>query len=503
MTNVPPGSPPQPPFGVPAMPPTPNTGGPSESEIIPFRSSKINILKSGILIPLGVTAAVCILLFSLSNFYQIMYVFSAYLLFCIFYAAYVYSGIQKPVLIYIIPVAIVYFELTPSILGPLIYVFRTILPGATPEHPAFLNTFVSMFFGAGLMEELMKAVPALIGLSIALRTPVNTTNAPTSRYLDWMRVSAPLEGLMIGLAAGAGFIFVETLFQYVPNMVDTVAKTSGTGSGFANGFALLLPRVLQGVIGHMAWAGISGYFIGLVARYPRSVIKLLAIGWLVPASLHALWNSSSYLGGIGMWVSGAITLFIFVGCLLKAKQLEAVRRGPAFIPTDSIIVGGVPLLVAVGTMTEQRATAWGGLLVVVAAFFHPKAATATPGAYPAGAPAAAQPAVAVAPQAAPPAAPVPRFILSNGAERYGIVAGQTIDLAMLFPGRGLPSGTLAEVTLHPQDAKAIGLKNMTSGVWAVTLDTGAMTTVAAGRSVKLVANEKIKIDAVTIDVQAV
>jgi hypothetical protein len=232
------------------------------------------------------------------------------------------------------------------------------------------------------------------------------------------------------------------------------------------------------------------------------MIKLLAIGWLVPATLHALWNSSGYLGGMGEWVSGAITLFVFVGCFLKAKQLEAVRKGPAFIPTDSIIVGGVPLPVAAGTMPEHRATAWGGLSQVVGAFFQPKAATATPGAYPAGTPAAAQPSAA-APQAAPQAAPVPRYILSNGAERYGIVAGQTIDLAMLFPGRGLSSGTLAEVTVHPQDAQAIGLKNMTSAVWTVTLDTGATTTVAAGRSVKLVANEKIKIGAVTIDVQAV
>jgi len=175
-----------------------------------------------------------------------------------------------------------------------------------------------------------------------------------------------------------------------------------------------------------------------------------------------------------------------------------VRKGPAFIPTDSIIVGGVPLPVATGTLPEQRATAWGGLSQVVGAFFQPKAATATPGAYPMGASAVPQPSMA-----APQAAPVPRFILSNGAERYGIVTGQTIDLAMLFPGRGLSSGTLAEVTVNPQDAQAIGLKNMTSVVWTVTLDTGATTTVAAGRSVKLVANEKIKIGAVTIDVQAV
>lgn len=506
MTNVPPASLPQPPLGVPAMPPTPrDLAGPSESEIIPFRSAKINILKSGILIPLGVTAAVCVVLFSLisvNDYFRYMDVLTAYLLFCIFYAAYVYSGIQKSIFIYIIPVVILYIELTTSLLSTFIFVFRSILPGSDPKNPAFLNTFVSMFFGAGLMEELMKAIPALIGLSIALRTPSNAANASSSRYLDWLRVSSPLEGIMLGLAAGAGFIFVETLSMYVVPRAAELAKTAGAGAGWAYGFSLLFPRVLHGVIGHMAWAGISGYFIGLVARYPGSMIKLLAIAWLVPSTLHALWNSSSYLGGMGTWVAGALTLFVFVGCFLKAKQLEAVRKGPAFIPTDSIIVGGVPLPVATGTMPEQRATAWGGLSQVVGAFFQPKAATATPGAYSMGAPAVPQPSMA-APQAAPQAAPVPRFILSNGAERYGIVAGQTIDLAMLFPGRGLSSGTLAEVTVHPQDAKAIGLKNMTSVVWTVTLDTGATTTVAAGRSVKLVANEKIKIGAVTIDVQAV
>src|SRR5664279_239821 len=152
MTKVPPGSPPQPPLGVPAMPPTPrDLAGPSGSEIIPFRSSKINILKSGILVPLGVTAAVCVLLFSLTNFLQIMYLFSAYLLFCIFYAAYVYSGIQKSIFIYIIPVVILYIELTTSLLSTFIFVFRSILPGSDAKNAAFLNTFVSMLFGAGLM----------------------------------------------------------------------------------------------------------------------------------------------------------------------------------------------------------------------------------------------------------------------------------------------------------------------------------------------------------------
>ena len=503
MTNVPPASQPPQPLGAPAMPPTPRDLGPSESEIIPFRSKKINILKSGILIPLGVTAATCIILFSISKFTEIFSVIATYLLFCIFYAAYAYSGIRKSFFVYLIPFVIIYIELTTPILSFFITVFRHILPGADTQSKELIPNLVSYFFGAGLMEELMKAVPGLIGLFIALRMTGGAPNAPRGGVMDWLKVTTPLDGLMFGLAAGAGFIFVETLYQYVPNTVATVTKSAGAGAGYANGFALLIPRVLQGVIGHMAWAGISGYFIGLAARYPRSMIKLLAIGWLTAAILHTFWDALPVaMGTFAYWIDGVLTLFIFVGCLLKAKQLETVTQGAAFIPTDSIIVGGAPLPVAAGTLPEQHATAWGGLSQIIGAFFHPKVATATPGAYPVSTPPVPPPTAPAAPQAAPAAPPTPRFILANGAERYGIVPGQTIDLAMLFPNRGLSPGTLAEVTVHPQD-QAVGLKNMTSGVWAVTLDTGAATTVAAGRSVKLVANEKIKIGDVTIDVQSV
>ena len=123
-------------------------------------------------------------------------------------------------------------------------------------------------------------------------------------------------------------------------------------------------------------------------------------------------------------------MVMFVGCFLKAKQLETVRMGRRSL-TDSIIVGGAPLPVAAGTLPEQHATAWGGLSQIFAVFFHRKRRQRQParsrwGRLP----------PRRLPQAAPQAAPVPRFILSNGAERYGIVPGQTIDLAMLFPGRG-------------------------------------------------------------------
>ena len=101
------------------------------------------------------------------------------------------------------------------------------------------------------------------------------------------------------------------------------------------------------------------------------------------------------------------------------------------------------------------------------------------------------------------AAGAPKFSLANGAARFGIVAGQTIDLAALFPGVGLPPGTLAEVTVNPQDPSAMGLKNMTAAPWSATTSAGTVASISPGRNVRLVADATIRIGAVEIIVQAV
>ena len=487
------------PPSLPEMPPTPRDFAlPTQSEILPFTSKKINIAKSGILIPAAVTAAVCALLFTVNQFTTIMDITGAYIIFVMFYAAYIYSGVKKSVLVYIIPCVIVYAELNSAIFSFFIYIFRVLLPGGDiPDGSGFVAQFVNMFFGAGLCEELTKAVPALIGLLIATRFAEGKPAdfAP----LDWMKVTSPLEGMMIGLAAGAMFIYDETLFQYVPNTIAEVTKSSGAGAGFANGFALLLPRTLQGATGHMGWAAISGYFIGMAARYPRSTIKLLAIGWLVPSVLHGFWNSASALGESGKWISSALTLFLFVGCFLKAKQLEAMRGTKVFVPTESIIAGAGPLPLANDTMPEAQSTAWSGLAHIVSAFIPKNIA-------PAATLAPVQPVAALNPQTVPmpdPARIIPRFALANGAQRFGILVGQTIDLSTLFPGAGLPAGTLAEVTVNPKDPNAMGLKNMTGIAWTAGLEGSAETRVEPGRNVRLIAGGHIQLGTVAILVQAV
>jgi RsiW-degrading membrane proteinase PrsW (M82 family) len=284
--------------------------------------SHLDVLKNRLLILLAITAFASVLIFYFRHSPFAIDAIAAYILFSVFYVAWIYSRISTNIVIYAVPFLIVYLELTTPILRPLIYVFRTILPGNPPSDPAFFNTFATMFLGAGLMEEFMKAVPALIGMSLALRSP-KLGNVSSFRYLDSFRCSTPLEGIMLSLAAGAAFAYVESVYSFVPETAQYVPSGAVLRGGFINELGILLPGVFRGITGHMCWAGIAGYFIGRAARYPASIIKLLAIAWLLPATLHAFWNASPYLGEIGRWVRIGVSLPVFLYLFVTAKRETA------------------------------------------------------------------------------------------------------------------------------------------------------------------------------------
>jgi RsiW-degrading membrane proteinase PrsW (M82 family) len=147
---------------------------------------------------------------------------------------------------------------------------------------------------------------------------------------DVLAVRTPLDGVIIGFASGAGFIFLETFFQYVP---DTIAKaieaTKVPTAGLLSGLLLMIFRVVGGLGGHMAWAAIGGYFVGLVAAR-RVGWHLLPVVWIGLAAVHGLfdtvlsyeWWGYQVLGVISGLVILLASFIYFLFCLLKALQLE-------------------------------------------------------------------------------------------------------------------------------------------------------------------------------------
>lgn len=423
------------------------------SEFLPFRSHKISIRKSRALVPLVLTGFTCVVLFGYlqaanqpSDLAAYMNVLATFVVSVIFLAIYVYSGEHKNPLWYLWPAFLTCAQMI-FVFKYYEYLFRTLLPGNMKGD--FLQTLVGSFFGAGMAEELLKAVPALIGLLIAwaFRAAHRRGNAFTRGFT----VEGPIDAMLMGAAAGAGFTVIETMFQYVPNVIKAF---QGNATGYLYGLSLLIPRVLMGVIGHMAWASIFGYFIGLCVNHRRSAIYLIPVGWVMAALLHGFWNSADKLHPTyGGYVSAAFTMLIYISCLMKARQLELSRLGR---PVD-----GHSIL----ALTPQ---------VMM----------------PAPIPIAG---VGGAPQPA-----FPRLAIGTVEGRYALDPGGIIDFASLFPALGMPAGGSGLVEAVP--GGSVSIRNTGTLTWTAATPDGAAWAIPPAASFPASAGTRIVLGAATVDV---
>lgn len=338
-------APPAPPSAYPAQPsPVAVSNQATVSQLFPVVSARQDLFRKGYLIPGLLTVFVVVSLF-LSQGDVRLYIFllAFYLGGGGLYFIYRFCGKKKPwwillvaifwtfIMLVPIPTAALPFipnpENTRFFPNPVLWIFslifRDILPGnAMPLESlegadiSYPQELIKHFFGAGLMEELLKAVP-IYGLYL-----FGTQLRPPNRQK--IGVWEPLDGILIGAASALGFTFYETLFQYVPLVIQR--------RGALAGVQLLIPRVLGSVAGHMAYSGIFGYFIGLSILKPSQRWKALIIGYLISSSLHAFWNASSGLLPISpvlfvlsLLIFGALSYAFLAAVILKARQLSPTR----------------------------------------------------------------------------------------------------------------------------------------------------------------------------------
>ncbi|MBW4510664.1 MAG: PrsW family intramembrane metalloprotease [Scytonematopsis contorta HA4267-MV1] len=211
------------------------------------------------------------------------------------------------------------------LITPLFYlftiIFRGILPGSIPNNPdiGFVELFIHMFFGAGLMEELIKALPIFAFMALG--------NMQTSPTRERIGVSEPLDGILLGSASAVGFTLLETLLQYGPENAARVSQQTGSeAAGILAGLLLVIPRILGTVFGHMAWSGWFGYFIGFSVLKPRQKWQILVIGYLSASLMHALWNSVASISILLLLVVGVLSYACLVGAIVQARALSPTRK---------------------------------------------------------------------------------------------------------------------------------------------------------------------------------
>lgn len=435
------------------MPPVPRDfKEASHSELVPIKSGNINILKSPIFYMVVITAFLAIALFqyknevlfqgSLEAFGNLMWATIAYLLLIVMLVMYLYSKTDKPFWSFLSNTAFVSMLLLVPILGyPYFFIFRDILPGHLALSQTFGAAFIGMFFGAGLMEELMKVTLVLFGAYIAVKAAEWRKRFGDTVY-DLLSVRGPLDGLMMGIFGGAGFILIETGTQYIPDVFQEIERLGGRGFGLAAALMLLLPRVIGGMVGHMAWAGITGYFIGLAVIRPEQATKMVVAAWIGTSALHAIWNTQAFVPFFAYLSAGVSGVFL-VACLLKARQLE---------------------------MSMGRSVDTYGSIVV-----EPDKPSAP---------------APIKPQVATPVPPAQlRLVFSNAT--VPVILNQTLDLTSIPELGDAARDIRAKVTQHPTRPDVLGLKNLGAEAWTATLRDASQQRIVPERNIRLANGVKI------------
>lgn len=465
----------------PMMPPVPRDhDDASFSEMVPFRSSKINLAKSPLMLVGIITALAVPYLFvlinaqpttvqeGLANFQMIVRISVFFILMLIMTGLFTYSRSNRPLWVFLIPFAVVtamtwhmpFFEI-------LAWPFRGIYPQFVPmalEQKTFISAFIGMLFIAGLCEEFIKAIP--IGVAAWMTYAVRKGQIGDTGFVSQFRVRGPLDGVMMGLFAGAGFILAETAGLYLERaFMQGIQQSNMYEVGVAQGLLLMLPRTFSGLVMHMGWSAILGYAIGLAVIRPKSAWKLIGIGYIVASVTHALWNSHSTLSPSLGYLISAATVVMAIGCLLKARQIELATSGPAPDTFGSIIVE------------------------------RPHAA---PPAMPAAAPAPAYvppiqtPVFApAAPSMAPTATAEEALALDVEGLTIPLRGGGTVNLGAepALGGRG--AGVVGAVVPHPSRANVLGLRNAGGGSWTARLRDGSQQTIDRDQNIRLAAGVEI------------
>ncbi|MEN9207045.1 MAG: PrsW family glutamic-type intramembrane protease [Gloeomargarita sp. GMQP_bins_120] len=292
----------------------------SLSQLIPVVGSGQALARKAHLIPATVAVVGVIALFAtIGN----PLLFNACLAFLLgaggFYFIYQLCGKAKPWWAITLVALLTVVLLLSPVWHILAFIFRGILPGQIdPSNRSFAAQLISHFFGAGLLEELIKALP--IGLFWWLGRRL----APPAR--SRVGVVEPLDGIIYGAASALGFTWLETMGEYVPGIIQQVGQQAGPAVGELVGLQLLIPRILGSVVGHMAYSGYVGYGIGLAALKPRYAGMVIPTAYGLASLVHALWNASDT---IGVWAAAVVGILAYVmlsAAILKARQLSPHRE---------------------------------------------------------------------------------------------------------------------------------------------------------------------------------
>ncbi|MGD9961348.1 PrsW family intramembrane metalloprotease [Nocardioides sp.] len=175
------------------------------------------------------------------------------------------------------------------------------VPGGVLALVAATGGVVGVVIASVLEYDTVRDLGLFSMLGVAVIEETAKLIVPAAVLLGVRRYSLPADGLLLGVASGAGFAVLETMgFAYVAlvaskgdlSTVDGVLALRGTLSPAA----------------HMAWTGLvaAAFGLAIVEHWSHTAVVRLVLAFGAAVALHTAWDSigttPAYLviGGIGL-----------------------------------------------------------------------------------------------------------------------------------------------------------------------------------------------------------
>lgn len=165
------------------------------------------------------------------------------------------------------------------------------VPGPAVGVAAFLGGVIGTIVAATLEFDVLRALGAVPLLGVGLIEEASKLVVPVALLVPLRRHLSRANGLLIGVACGAGFAALETMGYAFTTLIRS-------GGDITDTVDILLLRGFLSPAGHMAWTGIAAAALYGAAATRRGPDAGRFVGAFVLAVvLHTLWDGQGSLVG--------------------------------------------------------------------------------------------------------------------------------------------------------------------------------------------------------------
>ncbi|HEV7655737.1 MAG TPA: PrsW family glutamic-type intramembrane protease [Mycobacteriales bacterium] len=194
--------------------------------------------------------------------------------------------------------------------------------GGTIGVVAFLGGLVGVVT-AGLLEyDTLRGLGVLPMVAVGLIEEAAKLIVPVVLLVVLRRHRRPADGLLVGVAAGAGFAALETMGYAFVTLISSKGNVGAVQD-------ILLLRGLLSPAAHMAWTGLTATALWYAADQGwkgAALLRFLAV-FVLAVALHTIWDSA---GTIPVYIVLAVIslglLTWFAHLLARGTRMPAVLR---------------------------------------------------------------------------------------------------------------------------------------------------------------------------------